>query len=297
VIEFSPSPTAQELLETPFLKASKKKPYLVGAILSVYSLVALATGLTFMMWTEDLPPLSERQERRVAHHPQALHTLDSWDFATTLSPAVAGGHEQKVTSYIANNSQAGDGVFEMEDDPRRQEERHKGRDPKGISWAQELEIALVQDELERPETDIPSSSDLSDSDVADPQAGRSPSTSITDDSSPPSSFPDSTPIPNPRIPLAQPIDIPPMGTLPHECDLSATNSSIRVFPSTSISSSPGRRPLSSSANQAGLWQKFKSNVRRPSTRDGPSTDDKSSTRRGMSSVFGDASKQVTATTP
>jgi serine/threonine-protein kinase OSR1/STK39 len=272
VIEFYPSPTAQELLETPFFKASKKKYYLVGAILSVYSLVGLVTGLILTTRTEDLPPLSERQERRAAHHPQALHIVDSWDFATTLSPGVA--YEQRAeagSSSRADYSQASDGVFEIEDDPVRQEERHKARIPKGISWAQESDLAPVQDELEPPETDIQSPSDLSDSDAADPQASRSPSTSATDDdSSPPSSFPDPTSIPNPRILLAQPIDVLPMNKPPHERELSAAGPSLRVFPPTSTSS-PNLRPLSSSASQVGLWQKFKSNVRRPSTRDGPSS--------------------------
>ncbi|KAJ7462747.1 kinase-like domain-containing protein, partial [Mycena galericulata] len=61
----SKRPTAEELLQSPFFKASKKKSYLVGAIL------------------KDLPPLTHRQERRVAHGAPAHRTVDSWDFTTT----------------------------------------------------------------------------------------------------------------------------------------------------------------------------------------------------------------------
>ncbi|KAJ7139761.1 kinase-like domain-containing protein, partial [Mycena epipterygia] len=63
----SKRPTAAELLQSPFFKASKKKSYLVGAIL------------------KDLPPLTHRQERRVAHGAPMHGTVDSWDFATTLN--------------------------------------------------------------------------------------------------------------------------------------------------------------------------------------------------------------------
>ncbi|KAJ7770846.1 kinase-like domain-containing protein, partial [Mycena maculata] len=62
----SKRPTAQELLQSPFFKATKKKSYLVGAIL------------------KDLPPLAHRQERRVAHGTPVHGTVDSWDFATTV---------------------------------------------------------------------------------------------------------------------------------------------------------------------------------------------------------------------
>jgi serine/threonine-protein kinase OSR1/STK39 len=61
-------PTAAELLQMPFFRGAKKKSYLVGAIL------------------KDLPPLTQRQERRLINHGTIVHrTIDSWDFATTIN--------------------------------------------------------------------------------------------------------------------------------------------------------------------------------------------------------------------
>lgn len=62
------SPTAAELLRTPFFKNAKKKSYLVGTVL------------------DGLPPLTMRQERR--HHPESLttqRTTESWDFGSTIT--------------------------------------------------------------------------------------------------------------------------------------------------------------------------------------------------------------------
>lgn len=62
------SPTAAELLQTPFFKNAKKKSSLVGTIL------------------DGLPPLTMRQER--CHRPERLttqRTTDSWDFNSTTT--------------------------------------------------------------------------------------------------------------------------------------------------------------------------------------------------------------------
>ena len=75
------SPTAAELLQTPFFRSAKKKSYLVGTILN------------------GLPPLTMRQERR----PEILknqRTTDSWDFnSTTISsqaPSLNGSGPRTV---------------------------------------------------------------------------------------------------------------------------------------------------------------------------------------------------------
>jgi len=63
----SKRPTAEELLQLPFFKGAKKKSYLVGAIL------------------KDLPPLTQRLERCLINHNTVNHrTVDSWDFTTTI---------------------------------------------------------------------------------------------------------------------------------------------------------------------------------------------------------------------
>ncbi|KAF8624867.1 hypothetical protein AX15_005744 [Amanita polypyramis BW_CC] len=63
----SKRPSAEELLQMPFFKGTKKKSYLVGAIL------------------RDLPPLTQRLERVIKHSTVIHRTIDSWDFATTIS--------------------------------------------------------------------------------------------------------------------------------------------------------------------------------------------------------------------
>lgn len=66
------SPTAVELLQTPFFKSAKKKSYLVGTILN------------------GLPPLTARQERRrLPDSLNAQRTTDSWDFSSTAMSSLA----------------------------------------------------------------------------------------------------------------------------------------------------------------------------------------------------------------
>lgn len=60
------SPTAAELLHTPFFRSAKKKSYLVGTIL------------------DGLPPLTTRQERRRRPESTAQRTTDSWDFGASI---------------------------------------------------------------------------------------------------------------------------------------------------------------------------------------------------------------------
>lgn len=169
--------------------------------------------------------------------------------------------------------------------------QHLKKHIKGVSWANEPQNVSEQgDEL--PETDLPSP-DPSESDYAD--RGTSSSSSTTECSSPPSSFPHSTSISisRPQIPnISMPADAHSRNTPVH--DIKTSNSSppsLRAFRSIPRSSADGRR-LSSSSSQVGLWQKFKSNVRRPSARDWLDEDEKTSPRKGLNSMFGDAGKHM-----
>ncbi|KAL0578013.1 hypothetical protein V5O48_003963 [Marasmius crinis-equi] len=68
----SKRPTAKQLLQSSFFKGTKKPSYLITKIL------------------KDLPPLAQRQERRVLPNSQTHRSIDSWDFATTLhSPPIS----------------------------------------------------------------------------------------------------------------------------------------------------------------------------------------------------------------
>jgi len=84
----SKRPTAGELLQTPFFKSSKKKSYLVGALL---------TGL---------PPLVDRQERRRVPSALTHLSMESWDFTQS-------GVSSPSTS-VRLNGIPDEGLFEME---------------------------------------------------------------------------------------------------------------------------------------------------------------------------------------
>lgn len=73
----SKRPTAEELLQTPFFRAAKKKSYLVSAIL------------------KDLPPLTQRQERRVLSRIASVNSVESWDFTTTIHSPTASIYKRR----------------------------------------------------------------------------------------------------------------------------------------------------------------------------------------------------------
>ncbi|KAG7099531.1 hypothetical protein E1B28_001371 [Marasmius oreades] len=62
----SKRPTAEQLLQSSFLKGAKKPSYLISKIF------------------KDLPPLAQRQESRVLPNSQTRVSIESWDFATTV---------------------------------------------------------------------------------------------------------------------------------------------------------------------------------------------------------------------
>ncbi|CUA70292.1 hypothetical protein RSOLAG22IIIB_00647 [Rhizoctonia solani] len=73
----SKRPTAQELLDLPWIKGAKKPSYLVNTLL---------TGL---------PPLARRQERRRAPSVNnSFHHIESWNFNTTVTGDLAGSRAQ-----------------------------------------------------------------------------------------------------------------------------------------------------------------------------------------------------------
>ncbi|KAJ3853290.1 kinase-like protein [Lentinula lateritia] len=107
----SKRPTAQQLLQTPFFRGTKKQSYLINAIL------------------KDLPPLTKRQERRVLPNNQIYRTVDSWDFtihSVPVSPVslnakrrsvdrnmvseIEGDHELRHFSVFSRNPKRGSGT-------------------------------------------------------------------------------------------------------------------------------------------------------------------------------------------
>ncbi|KAJ7919070.1 kinase-like protein [Mycena leptocephala] len=222
----SKRPTAEELLQSPFFKSSKKKSYLVGAIL------------------KDLPPLTHRQERRIAHGATVHGTVDSWDFATTLH----SHYTEEPEGYI--NEEA---VFEMDGQPRASKRRsHR------ISWAEEVP------ESEEPEPENEGPSSLSNSSPSDPEFPDVPGSgsSMSSPASPESGVDSEeiAPLPPPSIPV--PMSMPMMVPKAPASETLAAPSS-----SSSPSQSPGGHmssSMSSSRSSPSLWKKIKG-LRRPSS--------------------------------
>ncbi|RDB29513.1 Serine/threonine-protein kinase fray2 [Hypsizygus marmoreus] len=247
----SKRPTAQELLETPFFKSAKKKSYLVGAIL------------------KDLPPLTLRQERRIANNTQTLHSLDSWDFATTLHSATTSVFRRRALEDMdfgvpGEEAEKCEGVFHMEDEvlDKPEAKQESRRHSRGVSWANEPIILNVQERAQDADPSAPASSP-SGSDLSGPAAdlSSSPVSSNLSDSSPPSSIAESKTAPEMITSAILP--------LKDSEELSNTPSHPTSHLLTSISSpSAATSVLSVSSKQhsQGLWRKFKSNVRRPNSR-------------------------------
>lgn len=86
-------PTAAELLSTPFFRNAKKKSYLVGTVLSknnfpTHKKPFWLTG-NYLILSESLPPLTQRQERRKRASSTFHNTMDSWDFSNTLTRSLS----------------------------------------------------------------------------------------------------------------------------------------------------------------------------------------------------------------
>ncbi|KAJ4000302.1 kinase-like protein [Lentinula boryana] len=103
----SKRPTAQQLLQTSFFRGTKKKSYLINAIL------------------KELPPLTKRQERRAMPNNQIYRTVDSWDFtihSVPVSPTSPNSKRRSVDRSM---------VFEIEGD--HEPRRHFSRSGKRVS--------------------------------------------------------------------------------------------------------------------------------------------------------------------
>ncbi|KAJ7814169.1 kinase-like protein [Mycena olivaceomarginata] len=224
VKDASKRPTAEELLQSPFFKSSKKKSYLVGAIL------------------KDLPPLTQRQERRVARAGTVHGTVDSWDFATTVHTLLR--HTDEPEGYINEET-----VFEMEGE-RRSSKRRSHR----IPWA---ERAVPEFEEQEPEADADNESPSDSPSDFDVPSGSSMSSPASPAASSPKgvNLEDVVSLPPPFVP---PLAVP-------------RSKPLEVPVSSNIASSPGSPsgPLSSSVSSSspGLWKKIKgaTSLRRPSS--------------------------------
>ncbi|KAJ6574708.1 kinase-like domain-containing protein [Mycena capillaripes] len=234
----SKRPTAEELLQSPFFKSSKKKSYLVGAIL------------------KDLPPLIHRQERRVALRGSVHGTVDSWDFATTMHSPTSG--------RISLTEEPEDAVFEMDGEQHSLKRRsHR------ISWAEK-----VSESDPEPENDGPSSPSTSPSDpefLDVPGSGGSSASSPNSPASPAAieagtvvgvNLEGLAPLPPP----SEPLPVPKAASEPLAVPLSSSYASSQSQ-SPRSTGGPLSSSVSSSRSSPGLWKKIKgaTGLRRPSS--------------------------------
>lgn len=186
----------------------------------------------------DLPPLTQRQERRALASHQTRTSIDSWNFATTIhSSTISPLHP---LHSIARHLQDG-GVFEMELDHQRG--RRDGSSP-NASRSHSRAVSFVERYVEDPsealpvedDPDMAPSSSVSDS---NPTPGTSPALST-----PPSSEPEnekvehfkssSSPLASihkPTTSPAIPMHVPPPPMPKGQSPLSVTPNSVTKKPS------------------------------------------------------------------
>ncbi|KAF8971425.1 kinase-like domain-containing protein [Flammula alnicola] len=228
-------PTAEELLQTPFFKAAKKKSYLINTIL------------------KDLPPLTQRQERRVIPALLSANSIDSWDFATTLnSPTTSVYRRRVLEEFVSAEDQElrTSGVFEMEED--RRTAATASNDP----LTEESDGSVVEEADTEQEALTSSSPTTSQSSILSSEVGPS-HVSSPPDTSAPSSYTGSSDLAH-RLQAADPTPEPTasrqgkerLGAIPdHNSDQPTVRAGPRATGSPAIPT---------------LWHKLKSNVKRPS---------------------------------
>ncbi|KAF8168254.1 kinase-like domain-containing protein [Crassisporium funariophilum] len=296
----SKRPTAEELLQTPFFKAAKKKSYIVGAIL------------------KDLPPLTQRQERRVVNNIQSANSMDSWDFATTIHSPTTSVYRRRALEDLVSAQDRDDlrahGIFQLE------EEGHSTSTfghQRSVSWAAEPDVALLEEVETEQEAVLSSSPATSDSSVLSSSVALSQTSSPLDTSAPSSRTEIIESPCRPQAVKAVPTNtpaqkIPTTTTEKHspstpvvskpESPLLTPKSYPRLASRPSTAPSPSSRPSvvpPPSASQQGLWRKLTGTVKRPSSRGGPSegespevTPRKDKEKSKLTSMFGSGNMSV-----
>lgn len=223
----SKRPTAEELLQTPFFRSAKKKSCLVGAIL------------------KDLPPLTKRQERRAVNQIHFPHSIDSWDFMTTVnSPATSAYRRRVLEEFVA--AEDGEGQYQETDD--EQDSRGESR---AVAW--DSEPARGQDQQSKAVTVVSSSPSTSDSGLSDSRTTPSSASSTA------SSFAESLVVP----PKPQERNDSP-GSAADETVVSeilregeAIEKTASVDTVSQIPDGKGSKVAQQSSSSGQLWRKFK----------------------------------------
>ena len=239
----------------------------------------LTVIVLIVLWSylEDLPPLTQRQERRVVNHITSINSVESWDFPTINSsfPTI---HRKRFSETL----------FSPDD-----------RANLNISLLTESsDPDLLPSEQAKQEIDVLSSSGTSSGN------SRSVFSSITTPSTTTSllhtspSYTEST-----RLPYAVQEKLSSESRPPLELLASRTENANQSIPVSSELSLPAASPCTSSSQQftsttpiawtgqQGLWRKIKINVRTSSRTDDEGLDNSPrKARRKISGIFASASK-------
>ncbi|KAF8202941.1 STE/STE20/FRAY protein kinase [Pholiota molesta] len=217
-------PTAEELLQTPFFRGAKKKSYLINAILS------------------RLPPLSQRQERRVMPPLLSANSVDSWDFGVTINSPTSLYRRHVLEEFVsAEDEQLRNANLPFEMDEDQTSQFYVASEP----WADDT--SAVEDADNEQEA-ISSSSQSS-------FVSTGPALSQTSSQRPQ--------IPNLRHRLMPALQSPSTnGAKPQT--LYCPRKSVLPSHSQSTPIRAGPRNTGSTGTPT-LWSKLKSNVKRPST--------------------------------
>ncbi|EKM83474.1 hypothetical protein AGABI1DRAFT_110126 [Agaricus bisporus var. burnettii JB137-S8] len=134
-------PTAEQLLQTPFFKGSKKPTYLINTILN------------------GLPPLTQRQERRSARHLTLASTVDSWDFAMTAqSPMSTIPHRRPLTEDALSPTPECQEKFDFDDDNEASPNNATGLIPTAVSLPEDDKLVNRVDLTPPDDSPSPTSS-------------------------------------------------------------------------------------------------------------------------------------------
>jgi len=252
----SKRPSAQDLLQTPFFKAARKKSYLVGAIL------------------KDLPPLTQRQERRIAKNSQTVHSLDSWDFAATiLHSGIPSLHRRVMeTINLTEESDGDDGVFGMDEGTTGDIEgaSNKEQNLDEVSRTRDTDNSNYQEVFSDLDPSLSSSSPSSSELSSGPMHTSPPSSLASGSSPPPPTIGSNTAVE--RLSTHGSSESSHKKTLTEKVPIKAPDTQLSNQASSICSSSPSSSFLSSSPShlasspRKGLWHRVKSNVRRTASR-------------------------------
>ncbi|KAJ3812091.1 kinase-like protein [Lentinula aff. lateritia] len=241
----SKRPTAQQLLQTPFFRGTKKQSYLINAIL------------------KDLPPLTKRQERRVLPNNQIYRTVDSWDFtihSVPVSPVslnakrrsvdrsmvseIEGDHELRHFSVFSRNSKRGSGTPPSSAHSTQIREPIEELDP-GAVVLEDIFEQKLRDEFNKIDTTaLSASSAVVEKTIIPPGTEKALSGTTV---------PSTTTAP---IQISKPVGS--SLSRPHdESDLSTSPSSVVTTSSSSQMSSSGPGGKDFSPSRGGLWNRIK----------------------------------------